>query len=1003
MSTKMDANDANHEGGYPPTMALRCFGPFEARLAGLPLPRLHTRKGHWLLALLTLRQGQPVEREWLAGTLWPESGQSQALANLRNCLHELRQALSSEAVRLHSPSAHTVCLDLDGASADVIAFDAAIRRGDETSLQEAVLLYRGPLLEGCAEEWILPEREAREQAYLQALETLAQHALERGDLDEAARLLRQVIAVDALREDAQRALMQALAQDGDHAAAVQVYRKLRLYLHQELNAEPDPETTALFQQIREEAHTRAQTPTPQRPTPSTRPPTTSLPVQFTRFFGREEEIARLQALLAPAAPLGPAPRLLTLTGPGGSGKTRLAIETAESLKVGLEGAAWFVGLAALTDAGLIAGAIGDALGLPRTPNLEPLEQAIGFLNGRRGPALLILDNCEHLLSEGGRLVRTLLERVPSLTCLVTSRQPLNLEGEREFPVLPLPLPSQEGRERREEPGAASSLLQNPSVALFVDRAQARRADFQVTEQNAGAVSELCRRLDGLPLAIELAAGWARTQTPREMLSQLQHRFTFLVSPRADLPERHLSLQAALEWSYRLLPAELQRFFVRLSVFQGGWTAQAAEAVCEAGASEDAEPVSGRAQAYLGQLVERSLVLAEEQGEAMRFRMLETLREFGQEKLAGSGQTERYRLRHRDCFLALAEEAAPHLFGQEELEWLERLEVEHDNLRAALGCCLVSGVGDRENTPTTPDSRGKAQDCCKAGLRLCGALWYFWALRGYLEEGHQQCRRALEQCGTASPGLCARVLNGIAFLAQFRTDLETMLQASAEGLMLSREADDAEAAAWSLSILSVALYHQENLETARSQAEESLGIAREFGLLWLTGLALHVLGCIALAQEEREGAAVRFKESLAVWRECGAVVGPAYDLRFLGRIDRVEGRREQACARFQEALSLFASRQERRGVTFCLDELALLATEGKESLRAARLYAASEAQRASVGLLQGPADSVEFKTGLRAVRAALGEEAFAAAWAEGRAMTLEQTVKYALEDRAAKGE
>jgi non-specific serine/threonine protein kinase len=484
-----------------------------------------------------------------------------------------------------------------------------------------------------------------------------------------------------------------------------------------------------------------------------------------------------------------------------------------------------------------------------------------------------------------------------------------------------------------------------------------------------------------------------------MLSQLQHRFTFLVSPRSDLPERHLSLQAALEWSYRLLSPELQQFFCGLSVFQGGWSVEAAEAVCEAGASEGAGPVSGQVQAFLAQLAERSLVLAEEQGEAMRFRMLETLREFGGERLSESGQTERYRLRHRDYFLALAEEAAPHLFGREELEWMERLELEHDNLRAALECSLVSGDLRQENAPATPDSRGKAQDGCEAGLRLCGALSYFWMLRGYQEEGHRQCRRALDQCGTASAGLRAKVLNGIAFIALFRVDYETMYRAGSEALVLSREADDAEAAAWSLMHMATASQSQRNLETARSQAEESLEIARSLGSQWLIGGALHSLGCTVLNQGDRKNAAVLLEESLAVWRDCGAVVGPAYDLRWLAWIDWAEGRIEQTCARLREALVLFASRQERRGVALCLGDLALLAAECMDSVRAVRLFAAAEATRASVGLPQEPQLSVEYETSLQAIRSALGEEAFAVAWEEGRAMTLEQAVACALEDRS----
>jgi predicted ATPase/DNA-binding SARP family transcriptional activator len=871
---------------------IRLFGTLELRLDGALLPPLRSRNVRWLLAMLILRRGQPLERDFLAGLLWPDSDERLARYSLRRRLTELRHALGAQAQRLVSPSPRTLVLDVEGVFCDVLAFDAAVARGDGASLAEAVGLYRGPLLEGCYEAWVLPERAAREQAYLQALETLAQGALASGAPGEAARMLCRAALTDPLRESAQRGLMQALAADGDYAAAVQVYRKLRLYLHQELHAEPDPETTALFQQIREAARLRAQTPAlrSQHPTSNTPRLSPRLPVQFTRFFGREEEIARLQGLLSPSPPVSSSPRLLTLTGPGGSGKTRLAIEAAESLKEALEGAIWFVPLAALTEANLLPRAIVDALGLPRSPNLEPIEQAVGFLNAREGPTLLLLDNCEHLLDDNASrsrslnpdgkgaalLVRALLERVPSLTCLVTSRQPLNLEGERELAILPLPLPRLERHGRREEQGVVSSLLQNPSVALFVDRAQARRADFQLTEQNAGAVAELCRRLDGLPLAIELAAGWARTHTPQAMLAQLQHRFAFLVSPRSDLPERQLSLQAALEWSYRLLTAELQRFFSGLSVFRGGWTVEAAAAVCAAEASEGVGPVCGRAQAYLSQLVERSLVVAADvQGEAMRFGMLETLQEFGQEKLTPE-QRETTRRNHLDFFLALAEEARKHENGPEQGNWFERLETEHDNLRAAIGWCLESEGGT------------------EAGMRLVGALPRFWRVHAHVEEGWTLCARMLARADIPQRKAArAGALSAAGIMAWLRGDIATGRPLVEESLALYRELGDKVGIANALNTLGNMARDQGDLATARVCYEQSLSLCRELDDRRGIAASLHNLGRVAHAKGDMAAARSLIEEAFSLFRTVGDTLGIVFSIRHLRQL----GTGNTALARF----------------------------------------------------------------------------------------------------------
>jgi predicted ATPase/DNA-binding SARP family transcriptional activator len=674
-------------------LVLRLLGTFEAHVRGAPLPPLRSRKVQWLLALLTLHHPAPVPRAWLAATLWPDSLETRAFARLRESLKELRRALGPEAERLSSPSVHTLSLDLTGAEVDLLAFDAAVAQDDPHALARAVGLYRGPLLEGCAEEWIGPKREAREQAYLRTLETLAAGALEAGDPSAAERHLRLAVAVDPLRESAQRDLMRALAAGGNHAVALGVYRELRVRLHRELHAEPDPETRALFEQIREVARFRGPTP----PTASRRRP--NLPLPRTPLLGREVELVAVQALLMQEL-VG----LVTLTGTPGVGKTRLALEVAAGLHAAFAGEVWFVDLAPTRDAGLVLSAIATALGLCET-DAQPLPERLKrFLRTRQ--RLLLLDNFEQVIA-AAPLISELLESCPGARILVTSREALRLRAEQEFPVSPLALP-----DRRRLPSPAV-LAQNPAVALFVQRAHAVKPDFALGRENAPAVAAICHRLEGVPLAIELAARRTKLFSSAELLARLENRLGLLVGGPRDLPARQQTLRNTIAWSYDLLEAPEKALFRRLGVFVGGCTLEAAAAVCNAEGDRELDILED-----LASLVDKSLLLQEEgpDGEP-RFRMLELIREYAQERLAASGEAEAIRGREAEYFMSLAETAEPELRDGEHITWLTRLQAEHDNMREALRWCAASGAAE-------------------IGLRTGAALSEFWRRRGYLAEGRE---------------------------------------------------------------------------------------------------------------------------------------------------------------------------------------------------------------------------------------------------------------------------
>jgi predicted ATPase len=467
--------------------------------------------------------------------------------------------------------------------------------------------------------------------------------------------------------------------------------------------------------------------------------TNNLPPSFTRFFGRKQEITRLRELLlahsGSTATGGAASGcLVTLTGPGGTGKTRLSLAVAESLLQEFSHAVWFVPLADLADAELLPATLRESLRLKADPVLEPLEQVVATLAAQ--PAMIVLDNFEQLGQAGVAFVRTLLARVPSLRCLVTSRQRLGLEGEREFSVPPLSVPPQGGGIER--------LSDFESVQLFVDRAQAVRSDFSLNERNSGSVAALCRQLEGVPLALELAAARAHVATPREMVESLSKRLDYFAATDSKVPARQRTLRAAIDWSYEFLPAALQQFLANLGVFRGGWTLDAAEAVA---VPEGLAGVSASPLRALGELRAASLIVSEEVEERMRFRMLETLRCYAEERLAASGNMPEVREKHVTFFAKLADQAETGDPAQRP-DLFRRLALEHDNLRAALD---APRCGDKQ-------------------LEMAASLVIFWMTRRHDTEGRSYLARLRAQCADADPFALAAAHNAEGILAWTSGDL-----------------------------------------------------------------------------------------------------------------------------------------------------------------------------------------------------------------------------------------
>jgi predicted ATPase/DNA-binding SARP family transcriptional activator len=1011
----------------------------------VPLP-LQRQKATALLAYLAFHSRHPHPREVLIELLWPEEDPEESRPKLRSQIYILRELLASlerPADSLLVAGRTTVHLDPDAFTTDVAQFQAALRSAaravDPTEragwLETAVTLYGGELLPGHYEEWVLTERQALAEQYLGALRQRVEAREEAGDLEGALAAARQAVSGDPLQEEAHYTVMRLSAALGQPSAALRQYQELERLLREGLDETPSAETRALAEELRrgdrilvvarrptndQRRTTNDQrqadlglpaTPEAQRVSPPPRAPDGSqaisddpgtlvvrrsslvakLPTQLTRFFGREEELARLTELLSSAVT-----RLVTITGPGGSGKTRLAIAAAGRLREKFGDAIAFVPLADLTDAARIPDAAAGALGLDRPADVEPMEQVIEHLSAQ--PWLLVLDNYEHLVDEGALLVRQLLERVPTLACLVTSRQRLGLSGEQEFALLPLPTPRRSAR--------LEQIQEYASVQLFVDRARSTRGDFSLTEGNAPAVAELCDRLEGLPLALELAAARAAVLSPMDMLGQLERRFAFLVTRQRDTPARHRTLLATIESSYQLLDADLQRFFARLSVFRGGWTLEAAHAVCtetvhrcqlrvdrKDGASSSLSTVNCQLSTTLDrleQLRDWSLLTVEETEGEGRYRLLDTLREYAWEQLEASGEQAEIRKRHWEWCLALAERARAAANLPEQGEWLLRQERELDNLRAALRACHESA-----------DRRGD-RAAAEAGLRLANALGWFWGCRGYLAEGLDALETAMADGADLPAAMRAPALASAANIASIqgaRSRAEALRQQSRHvnetALQAIREEGNRQKIAGTLLSLVATCFWLGDLDAAWTYGLEARQLMEELGDLVGLAAVLEVITGLPLRRGDFRTARTLLEERLTICRKLGRSTLLIHALGGMGHLERDEGNYARARAFYQESLVLRRELGVQFAVAQSLEDLAALAGMEQQFERAIRLLGAQDSCCETLGARPPVADAANYERTLAEGRVTLGEAAFAAAWATGRSMSLEQAVDFAM--------
>jgi predicted ATPase/class 3 adenylate cyclase len=688
----------------------------------------------------------------------------------------------------------------------------------------------------------------------------------------------------------------------------------------------------------------------------------NLPVQLTSFVGREEEIEELRRLLART-------RLLTLTGPGGSGKSRLALQLAAETMSDYADGAFFVDLSTVTDPALVPPALAAALGIPEVVERPVLEAVAHHLRDKE--LLLIVDNFEQVL-DAGPAIEQLLVAGARLKVVVTSRVVLSLRGEQEYVVPPLEPPDVERL-----PDLAA-LRRVEAVRLFAERAGAVVPRFEVTEDNAAAVAEITARLEGLPLAIELAATRTKLLTPQQILPLLGHRLSILTSGPRTAPERQRTLRGTIAWSYDLLDDAERRLASRLCVFTGGWTLASAEAVCDP-AALGLDILEG-----LTSLVDKSLVRRADSAEGRpRFSMLETIREFGLEQLEGTGELDSVRRRHAEHFLAMAVESESHLTADDQVEWLDRCETEHANIRAALRWAIETGQADRAQ-------------------QAAGALWRFWQQRGHLGEGRMLIEEVLAvpsgQRGTTAR---AKALTGAGGIAWWQNDHRAARGFYGEALAIERELGDPVRIAEALYNEAFVVAAADDLESAARLLDESLELFRSVDDEIGVARALVMLVIRDATAGNWDRVIARIEEVVAIWRRVGDRLQLAFDLVWLAFAYGRAGRLKDARSTAREALALFREVDNPTGVALAFRDLAFLLTwEGRHE-DAIRLAGASEAlrERAGGGPPPGFAGLLEGDPVAEA-RAHLSADAAERAWREGRAMSLSEAAGLAGEDATA---
>jgi predicted ATPase/DNA-binding SARP family transcriptional activator len=996
-------------------LRIRLLGRFQVSVGSRRIPddKWRSRKAGGVIKLLALSPGHGLHREQAMNLLWPRLDPKAASNNLHQAPHIARRILepgstTSRYLRLRDEFL-TLCPG-GRVWTDVEAFSEAASSarhgGNPAAYQAAVELYAGDLLpEDRYEEWVESRRMELRKDYLDLLIDMARLHEERTELEPAIRAFRRVVEEEPAHEEAHTNLMRLYALSGRRGEAMEQYDQLREVMRRRHGAEPGAASKRLHGEIVAGLYPPAGAAPEGPPADNIREvPRHNLPIPRTSFVGREREMLEVKRELSMT-------RLLTLTGTGGAGKTRLSLEVAGDLAGAYPDGVWMVELAPLSEGDLVPQTIAETLKVREQPGRPPADSLIEALRDKK--LLLVLDNCEHLVDATAHLVDRLLERCPGLRVLATSREALGVPGEVNLVVPSLSMPGAHPSLTGEE------LAEYESARLFMQRSPGRSSPTALTSGNARDVAEICRQLEGIPLAIELAAARVGVLTFEQISDRLRDSLRLLTGGGRTATSRQRTLRGALDWSYDLLSEPERMLFARLSVFTGGWTLEAAE---EIGAVDGME--HGGVLDLLGRLVDQSLVVAEAAGDGeIRYRLLEPVRQYAREKLEERAEDDALRRRHALWFLDLAESAYRESMGPRQEVWLKRLETELDNVRTALRWSL-----ELEEAET--------------GLQLAAILYPFWILREHMTEGRNWLRQllAIARPDQITDFTRASALNAAGVLAQRQGDVRESITLTEEALILWRELGDQNGLAECLSGLCASLAFKDDYEQAAPICEEGLVASRaanhQIGIIFCLnnlGLAMRGRGDYARARELHQEALVECRgleqtafqgwvlghlsqteiregniisarahaeEGLALSRQLGDSYGMALALETLGMAALAQGDPDQAEKFLIQGLKRVREPGFQIDTLEYLDALAYAANARERPARAARLLGAAEALREEIEAFRPPPEHATHARETSSIRDQLDEATWKTAWAEGCAMSLEEAVEYALTEESA---
>ena len=943
-------------------MEVMLLGPLEVRDRGRPLSVPGSRP-RALLALLALNAGRVMPAQRLIELLWGDEVPPSAANALQVHVSTLRKVLEPKGppYKLLVSDRAGYALKIDPAQIDYAHFEQLVQRGHQALkrgevevcaqlLSEATNLWRGsPLADLADQPWSIGEATRLEELRVTATEDRIEAELAMGRHSELIPELEALVAMHPFRERLRGQLMLALYRCGRQAEASDAYQKTREVLVEGLGMEPGFELQQLLKAILNQEPSLG---TPIRERPVAR--LDNLPALLTTFVGRGVELAEIRSLLS-------ANRLVTLTGVGGIGKTRLAIEVARGLVDSYERGVWLTSLASLNDPALVPEAVTAVLAIRGQAGESQTQWLIAHLNDRQ--CLILLDNCEHLVDACSRLAEALLTSCPRVTILATSREALGVAGEAAWSVPSMQAP---------EATAIASASQYEAVELFQQRAATAVGSFQLDGRRLALVSQVCRRLDGIPLAIELAAAKLKVLSLEELLARLDDRFRVLTGGSRTAMPRQQTLRAATDWSYELLAPTDRSLFPMLSAFAGSFTLQAAEAVCSVGTVATGDVLEG-----LSNLVRKSLVQVEKGDFEVRYRLMDTIRQYGHGKLDEIGQVQAISERHREFYLDLAERAAPQLRGANGAVWMARLANEHDNIRTALSWSLAAG------------------DIAKLA-RLALALGWFWYLRCFFREGRRWFDAALTGLKSQSLETRARLLIGAGELAWAQGDHGPDRVMFEEALSLAVELGDDALVGEALLRASLADHGAGDFGPAQERLEESIVRLRRHDSPVLLGEALNNLGWLrGVILHDAAGAGPLLDESLSIARKSGDQWLLQTVLDSIGHLAMFEGRLDTAQTYQEESLRTCSMLGDAWILPYVLEGFTELACKRSQFERALRIAGAAARLRENVGSAQLPGEKGQVDTLIQHIRARLPASAADAAWRGGWHMTEADAIDYAL--------